>query len=106
VSTLVKDALDEARETEIRIAFQDDLGAQKGVALVDRDMRVEDLQRDAMLFGLADDEYGLYHVVSDHEAIRLDPRQSVGDALGDRREATLRFAPELRGAVQEPTAKR
>jgi len=105
MSTLVKEALDQARENEVRVRFQDDLGAEKGVALVDRDMRVEELQREAPLFGLDDGEYGLYQV-ADAETTRLDPRQTVGEALGDRREATLRFAPEIRGAVGGPTASR
>lgn len=94
----VKDVIDEARASEVRIAFQDDLGNEKGVALVDRSMRIEELQREAPLFGLDAGEYGLYRAGEDQESVRLDPRQTVGEALGDVRAATLRYAPEMHGA--------
>jgi hypothetical protein len=92
------DTLDEALAEDLRISFQDDLGNDKGAAMVNRSMSVEELQGEAPLFGLDSGEYGLYQVKEEGESVRLDPRQTIGEALGETSEATLRFAPEIRGA--------
>ena len=95
---VVEEALDQAKASEIRIRFRDDLDNDRGEAMVDRHMGVSELQEEAPTFGLPGGEFGLYLVEDSDQSVRLDPRQTVGEALGERQEVTLRFAPEIRGA--------